>query len=85
MVLWEASDHVCGKRLKALLPILVQAVERHGHLCLDPPVREQLLAVSAETIDRRLVEARSVTAGHCRRAGRTGLRSSVPVRTFNDW
>ena len=23
VVLWEASDRVCGKRLKALLPILV--------------------------------------------------------------
>lgn len=30
VVLWEASDRVCGKRLKALLPILVPALERHG-------------------------------------------------------
>ena len=29
-VLWEASDRVCGKRLKALLPVLVPALERHG-------------------------------------------------------
>ena len=55
VVLWEASDRVCGKRLKALLPILVPALERHGHLGLDPQVREQLMAVSATTIDRRLV------------------------------
>ena len=86
VVLWEASDRVCGKRLKALLPILVPALERHGHLCLDPRVREQLMGVSAATIDRRLAEARSVTAGQRRRrAARTRLRSSVPVRTFNDW
>ena len=32
VVLWEASDRVCGKRLKALLPTLVPALERHGHL-----------------------------------------------------
>ena len=25
VVLWEASDRVCGKRLKALLPTLVPA------------------------------------------------------------
>lgn len=86
VVLWEASDRVCGKRLKALLPILVPALERDGHLCLDPRVREQLMGVSAATIDRRLAEARSVTAGQRRRrAARTRLRSSVPVRTFNDW
>lgn len=31
ILLWEASDRVCGKRLKALLPVLVEAMERHGH------------------------------------------------------
>ena len=61
VVLWEASDRVCGKRLKALLPILVPALERHGHLALDARVREQLMAVSAATIDRRLAPARAVT------------------------
>jgi hypothetical protein len=30
IVLWEASDRICGKRLKALLPLLVEAMERHG-------------------------------------------------------
>src|SRR3954452_11665875 len=35
VVVWEASDRICGKRLKAALPVLVQAMERHGHLALD--------------------------------------------------
>src|SRR5439155_25928087 len=35
IVLWEASDRVCGKRLRALLPILVPALERNRHLNLD--------------------------------------------------
>ena len=30
IILWEASDRVCGKRLRALAPILVEAMERHG-------------------------------------------------------
>jgi hypothetical protein len=34
-VLWEAGDRICGKRLKALLPLLVKAMERHGHLQLE--------------------------------------------------
>ncbi len=34
IVLWEASDRVCGKRLKALLPTLLPALERNGHLKL---------------------------------------------------
>jgi len=35
IVLWEAGDRICGKRLKALLPLLVKAMERHGHLQLE--------------------------------------------------
>ena len=35
VVLWEASDRVCGKRLKALLPTLVPALERHGSIRHD--------------------------------------------------
>ena len=87
IVLWEASDRMCGKRLQAMLPTLVPALERHGHLCLDREVRELLMAVSAATIDRRLASARAVTAGQRgrRRSGLNGLRSSVPVRTFGDW
>src|SRR5881392_1266795 len=34
IVLWEAADRICGKRLKAVLPGLVAALERHGHLDL---------------------------------------------------
>ena len=78
---------MCGKRLKALLPTLVPALERHGHLTLDPRVREQLMAVSAATIDRRLASARAVTAGQRRRrrSGGDRVRGRVPVRTFGDW
>ncbi len=87
VVLWEASDRVCGKRLKALLPTLVPALERHGHVTLDPRVREQLMAVSAATIDRRLASVRAVTAGQRRRrrSGGDSVRGRVPVRTFGDW
>src|ERR1700712_3878414 len=36
IVIWEASDRICGKRLRPLVPILVGAMERHGHLQLAP-------------------------------------------------
>ncbi len=29
-VLWEASDRICSKRLKPLVPVLLPALERHG-------------------------------------------------------
>lgn len=31
VVLWEASDRLCGKRLRPLVPILLEAMERHRH------------------------------------------------------
>jgi len=54
IVVWEAADRICGKRLKALMPTLVDAMERHGHLKLEETVRGLLLRMSAATIDRRL-------------------------------
>ncbi len=51
-VMWEASDRICGKRLKAIIPELLAAMERYGHLSLDPEVRKRVLRVSAATIDR---------------------------------
>ena len=52
IVVWEASDRICGKRLHAALPHLVESMERHGHLQLDSLVRERLLTASASTLDR---------------------------------
>jgi hypothetical protein len=86
-VLWEAADRVCGKRLKALIPMLVDAMERHGHLDLDPIVKTKVLQVSAATIDRVLADARSHIDGKRRRRTGVGaaIRRSIPVRTFADW
>jgi hypothetical protein len=86
IVFWGASDRVCGKRLKPLLPVLLPALERHGHLSLDPAIREHLLAVSASTIDRMLSGARASTGGRRARARTTpAVRRRIPVRTFADW
>ena len=63
IVLWEASDRVCGKRLKPLLPLLVTALERHGHLTLDVTVRARVLAASAATLDRMLRSTRASVSG----------------------
>jgi len=87
IVTWEASDRVCGKRLRPLVPLLVEAMERHGHLQLAPEVRAGLLAMSAATIDRALHEAREAGGGRKRRHAppSAAIRRSVPVRTFDGW
>ena len=77
VVLWEAADRICGKRLKAVLPDLVASLEQHGHLALDPMVRQRLLAASAATIDRLLSSVRGP-----RRAARSGRKRQSPVSRF---
>src|ERR1700682_997736 len=42
VVLWEASDRVCGKRLRALLPVILPSLERHGHLRLNGDIRSSM-------------------------------------------
>jgi hypothetical protein len=87
VIIWEAADRVCGKRLRPLVPILVEAMERHGHLQLAPEVRDGLVSMSAATIDRALCKVREQATGRTRRrvASAPGVRRSVPIRTFNDW
>jgi hypothetical protein len=79
------SDRVCGKRLRALLPILLPALERNGHLHVADPMRQKILAMSASTIDRLLRAARSATRARKVRRAMPAARRRVPVRTFADW
>lgn len=87
VALWEAGDRVCGKRLKVLIPILNDAMERHGHLGLDLIICDKPHSISAATIDRVLRPAREHSNGQARRRVGVGsaIRRSVPVRTFADW
>jgi hypothetical protein len=85
--LWEASDRVCGKRLKVMIPTLLPALEQHGRLKLDKVDRDRVLAISAATIDRLLGDVKvAASGGKRRRAGfYSAIRREVPIRTFNDW
>jgi len=87
IVIWEASDRICSKRLRPLVPVLVEAMERHGHLQLAPEVRISLLAMSAATIDRALRDVRRHAGRSSRRKTppSAAIRRSVPVRTFAGW
>ena len=83
-VVWEASDRICGKRLKASLPSMVESLERHGHLDLDPGVR-RLFSASAATIDRLLRPIREQAGSRRKRKQKRKMGSRIPVRTFSDW
>ncbi|MEB3348440.1 MAG: hypothetical protein VKO00_00255 [Cyanobacteriota bacterium] len=86
--LWETSDRLCGKRLAALLTLLVESLERHVHLALEPGVREKLLMISSATIDRLLAPVRKNSPTNDRRRPPRALSAVArrpAVRTFNGW
>ncbi len=84
IVLWEASDRVCGKRLKALLPILLPALERNGHLKLEEEIRHNVLSMSSATIDRLLRMPKGTSRTKKPRIVPEPQRR-IKMRTFADW
>lgn len=84
---WESGDRMCGKLLQPVLPDLLDALERHGELALPGRVKEDLLRMSASTIDRRLERYRKVGLRQPkpRRPSSTGLKAEVPIRTWSEW
>lgn len=85
IVIWEASDRICGKRLKAILPQLLESMLCHGRLELEANVRELLLAMSAATIDRLLRPIRTHAESRNRRRPVLRMRKRIAVRTFSEW
>ena len=84
---WEASDRVCGKRLKPFLPELVGVLERHGELVLEAEVRNQVEGMSAATIDRLLRPYRQAGLRRPFSTTKPGslLKAAIPIRTFTEW
>lgn len=87
ILLWEASDRICSKRLKPMIPILLDAMERYGHLSVEPIIKSKLLKISAATIDRLLKPSRIKVDNTSRRRRVSGnaIQRVVPIRTFSDW
>lgn len=89
IVVWEASDRIYGKRLKAALPSMVESLERHGHLDLDPGVRQRLFSASASTMDRLLRPVRERAGSRGQAISRlTWWRTAAapcPARSSRAW
>jgi hypothetical protein len=85
--IWAIMDGICGKRLAAVLPETIAALERHGELELEAATRQKLGAISAATIDRLLTVERRRLELRGRSGTKPGtlLRHQIPVRTFAEW
>lgn len=52
---WDVLDYPCGQRLRSMVPEMMTVLERCGELVVPEAVATHLLAMSAPTMDRRLV------------------------------
>jgi predicted DNA-binding transcriptional regulator AlpA len=86
--IWEIGDRMCGKLLKAAMPDLVAALERHGELKLTDEMRKALLGMSASTIDRllkRRARRLSDLLPKQNAAAAASLKNEIPIRTWSEW
>lgn len=85
--LWLAADGICGQRLKPYLPELIRVMEEKKEIRLNKHVRAHLCRIGSATIDRMLahVKRQYQRKGKSTTKPGTLLRSTVAVRTFNDW
>lgn len=80
--IWFATDQMCSKRLKAVIPDWLPYYEQ-AHGILDELIRGQLLSLSAATIDRLLKPTRLQYPGKGRSGTKPGrlLKTQIPIKT----
>jgi len=81
---WAVVNAPAGRRLAPLLGELVPLLRRHGELDIDDATALLLIGMSAATIDRRLVSAKSrlVLKGRSHTKPGSLLKSRIPMRTW---
>lgn len=80
--IWFATDQMCSKKLKAAITLWLPHYEQE-YGTLQEPVKTQLLAISARSIDRLLkpVRAQSTRRGLCGTKPGTLLKNQICIRT----
>jgi hypothetical protein len=84
---WEATDHVCSKRLQPFLPELVPVLRRYGNRHISAEVAADLCRMSPSTIDRLLRPWHRAGDHHRFSLTKPGtlLKEAIPIKTFADW
>jgi len=81
--IWFATDQMCGKRLKAAMPLWLPYYEQMN--TLDQDVKTQLLTMSERTIDRLLRPIRNhYPKRMCGTKPGSLLKQHIPIKT-NQW
>ena len=85
--IWTILDYVCGKRLVAVLPDVLERLIERGEISVSSETRRRLQSISPATADRLLAGAR-YRLGRRRRGSSNPMRqlfSQIPIKTFGEW
>lgn len=84
---WEASDHLCSKRLHPFLPEFIPVLRRCGENRMTAEIEGEICRMSPATIDRLLRPWKQRGGQRSFSTTKPGslLRSAIPIRTFADW
>ncbi len=85
--LWITADGICGSRLRPFIPELLSILEKNKEIRVTKGVRRKLLSIGSATIDRMLKATKKQyeLKGKSTTKPGTLLRSTIAVRTFDDW
>ena len=86
VVLWEAANRICSRRLQPFIPELLEVLEKHEEIGAEPEIAAQLQKMSPSTIDRRLCPYRQKGKRRSLSTTKPGtlLKGSIPLRTFGE-
>jgi hypothetical protein len=85
---WAGLDFACGKRVRAGMADMLNAMMRFGELDCNEPIRNKLMKISAAAIDRLLGPIRKqldVVKGRCTTKPGSLLKSQIPIRIGTEW
>lgn len=85
--IWPIMDYICGRRLAAAMPDVLDNLTRNGFLKTSVVTHDKLLKISPSSIERILKHARKdlkIKGKSFTKPG-TLLKKQIPVRTFDDW
>jgi hypothetical protein len=65
---------------------MIATPQRHGEILSESALKDNLVALRADTADRSLKLARAPASSHGKTAKpRTLLKHQIPIRTFSEW
>lgn len=85
--LWIYGKFPCSSRLKVMMPIYLDALERCNELEVSKKEKSLMNQISERTLDRHLKAARKQLSLKARSGTKPGtlLKNQIPIKMWTDW